>query len=127
MTQPSILPHPAATPTVPHAGGPVKPADRRASVRHACDLEVLSHSLEQSDALCWGATVQDVSEGGLGLRVCYPFKAGTRLTVEVHTAAGSPRTVAARVVHAQDLADGTWLVGCELTPRLSPDELAELL
>ncbi|MCI0463262.1 MAG: PilZ domain-containing protein [Gemmataceae bacterium] len=119
MTPPSVLARQTDT--------PITPLDRRASIRLVCDLEVLSRPLEPAGSICWGATVQDVSEGGLGLLVCYPFKAGTHLTVELRTRAGAPKTVQARVVHAQDLSDGTWRVGCELTSRLSPEELVELL
>jgi len=96
-------------------------------VRYACDLEVLSRPLEQPDAIFWGATVQTISEGGLGLLLCYPFKPGTHLAVELRNPAGIARTILARVVHAHDLTDGTWQVGCELTRRLSPNELAELV
>jgi hypothetical protein len=120
MTHPPTLAQSAAAAgTAPH--------ERRASVRQACDLEGLSHPLDQSDAICWGATVQDVSLGGLGLLVCYPFKPGTLLAVELRTARGAPRTVLARVVHAHDQADGSWVVGCEFSRRLSADELNELL
>jgi hypothetical protein len=119
MTPPSLLAR--------QADPPIIPFDRRASVRHACALEALSRPLEQPGPICWGATVQDVSEGGLGLLVCYPFKPGTPLTVELRTAAGAPKTVQARVIHAQDLSDGTWRVGCELTGRLTREELTELL
>ena len=98
--------------------------ERRAAVRHVSAREALSRPLEVPDALRWGAKVQDISRGGVGLLLCYPFKAGTTLAVDLGRAAG--RTVLARVVHAHDRADGTWLVGCEFAAPLSAEELAAL-
>jgi hypothetical protein len=101
--------------------------ERRASVRHVCAQEALSRPLELPDAISWGAKVQDISRGGLGLLLCYPFKAGTFLAVDLRGGDGGSRTVLLRVVHAADQADGTWLVGGELAAPLSDAELAALL
>jgi hypothetical protein len=101
--------------------------DRRASVRHVCDQEALSRPLELPDAISWGAKVHDVSRGGLGLLLCYPFKPGTFLAVDLRCGQAASRTVLVRVVHATDQADGTWSVGCEFAAPLSDAELAALL
>jgi hypothetical protein len=98
--------------------------DRRASVRRACTLEALSRPLELSDAIAWGATVQDISAGGVGLLICYPFKPGTFLAVDLVGGHEGSRTVLVRVVHVTDQSDGTWFVGCEFALPLSEEEVA---
>jgi hypothetical protein len=96
------------------------PYDRRAAVRHACQLEVLPSALEPPEAITWGAVVENLSRTGVGLRLCYPFKPGTHLAVELR-AGGVKRTFITRVVRASDLPDGAWLVGCEFTAPLDDD------
>ncbi len=117
MSKPSVLAEAKAAPRG------VRP-DRRASVRRACSLEALSRPLELSDAISWGATVQDISAGGVGLLICYPFKPGTFLAVDLSAGHGGSRTVLARVVHVTDQSDGTWFVGCEFALPLNEEEVA---
>jgi hypothetical protein len=96
--------------------------DRRTDERHAIGVEATSRQVEGDGSLYWGATVCDISRSGIGLNLCYPFRAGTYLAVDV-TLGGRPRTLQARVVHVQDLVDGTWHVGCEFLRPLSENEL----
>jgi hypothetical protein len=119
MSKPPVL---RALNTSPRLGQ----AERRASVRRACSLEALSRPLELPDTISWGATVQDVSAGGVGLLICYPFKPGTFLAVDLRIGHAHLRTLLVRVVHVSDLTDGTWSIGCEFAAPLSPGELAEL-
>ncbi len=105
---------------------PAVRAERRASVRHVCEQEVLSRPLEMPESICWGAKVQDISRGGLGLLVCYPFKPGTFLAIDLRTGEAPGRTLLARVVHVQDQADGSWFVGCEFAATLTEAELEAL-
>jgi hypothetical protein len=100
--------------------------DHRAAVRHACHLEALSRSLEPSDTITWGAIVENLSRAGLALRLCYPFKPGTFLAVELR-AGVVKRTLLARVVHVNDLKNGTWFLGCELAHPLAETDVALLL
>jgi hypothetical protein len=102
------------------------PVDRRASVRHVCDQEALSRPLENSDTISWGAKVQDISRGGVGLLLCYPFKPGTFLAIDLRLSQTATRTLLARVVHVKDQADGSWLVGCEFAAPLGKAELDAL-
>ncbi|HYT89229.1 MAG TPA: PilZ domain-containing protein [Gemmataceae bacterium] len=119
MANRPVLGEPAQAP------GTIK-LERRAFVRHACELEALSRAVELADSICWGATVQDVSAGGIGLQLCYPFKAGTFLAVEVRHESRT-QTFLVRVVHAADQADGSWFLGCEFAAPLTEAELADLL
>jgi hypothetical protein len=88
-------------------------------------VEAVSRSLEQPDAIFWGALVRDLSAGGVGLTLCYPFKPGTSLAIELVGARGIC-TLLARVVHVTDRCDGTWFLGCEFVNRLSDEEAASL-
>ncbi len=110
----------------PAAAPPPAMLDRRASVRHVCDHEALSRPLELPDAISWGAKIQDISRGGLRLLLCFPFKPGAFLAVDVHLGQAGSRTLLVRVVRAADQADGTWLVGCEFAAPLSEQELTAL-
>jgi hypothetical protein len=97
--------------------------ERRIADRHASKQEALTRQLQASGALSWGATVRDISASGIGLTLCYPFCAGTYLAVDVQEPGGGSRTFLTRVVHAQDLPDGTWHVGCEFVKSLSDSDL----
>lgn len=108
------------------AAPPPVMVERRASVRHVCDKEALSRPLELPDAISWGAKIQNISLGGLGLLLCYPFKPGTFLAVDLQVGQLASRTLLVRVVHVTDQADGTWSVGCEFAAPLNEEELAAL-
>jgi hypothetical protein len=117
-----------ATMNTPSAAAQPAPAatERRAAVRHACDLEALSRPLDPATVINWGTTHVDVSRGGVGLVLCFPFKLGTYLAVDLEHAKGV-RTLLVRVAHVTDRSDGTWLVGCEFARPLSADDLNALL
>jgi hypothetical protein len=87
--------------------------ERRASQRQRCHQEALTRLLDADRTLAWGATVRDISDAGIGLAVCFPFRAGAYLSVDVIQADGSVVSRLTRVVHAVDQRDGTWHVGCE--------------
>jgi hypothetical protein len=103
--------------------------ERRHNERHHCRLDATTHPLDAQDALAWGAFVRDISRTGVGLTICFPFRAGTYLAVDVH--GPNPQTPAvtmlSRVVHVRDQDDGTWHVGCEFIKPLSAQEFEELL
>jgi hypothetical protein len=66
-----------------------------------------------------------VSTGGMGLLLCYPFKLGACLAVEV-LGMCPPRALLVKVIHVTDQTDGTWLLGCEFEDPLSEAELEML-
>src|SRR5262245_50604931 len=111
----------AAAPASPPAKPPVT-TERRASVRTGCDLEALSRPLDPANVINWGTTVVDISHGGVGLILCYPFQLGTYLAVDLEQPEGV-RTLLVRVAHVLDRSDGTWLVGCEFARPLGPNDL----
>jgi len=114
----SALVHPVAAPTVADL-------EKRSSLRHMCSQEALARPLDLPSTICWGASVRDLSTGGIGLALCYPFKPGSYLAVDIQ-GPGQTRTVLVRVVHAVDKQDGNWHLGCEFVTPLSEDDLENL-
>ena len=101
--------------------------ERRASVRHAVNMEALSRPLDGQDTIWWGATVRDISGSGVGLTLCYPFRAGTYLAIDLQASGGSAKTLLTRVVHAVDQSDGTWHIGCEFVKPLTDSDVDLLI
>jgi hypothetical protein len=108
-------------------GAQIADAEKRAATRHLSAAEATSRPLDTGGAICWGGTIHDVSTGGLGLTLCYPFRPGTHLAIDLQTAHGQARTLLARVAHVRDQADGTWLLGCEFVKPLPAGDVASLL
>ena len=99
--------------------------ERRCAERYPSKLEATTRPLDAEVTLAWGATVRDISSSGIGMNLCYPFPAGTYLAVDLDLPQSETRvpSLLARVVHAHDLPDGTWHVGCEFVKPLSQSEL----
>jgi hypothetical protein len=103
--------------------------EQRHDPRHECALDATTRPLEAQDAFGWGASVRDISAKGIGLSLCYPFRAGTYLAVDLagkntHSASA---TILTRVVHAREQPDGSWHLGCEFVQPLTQLELETLL
>jgi PilZ domain len=103
--------------------GGLEAFERRSSVRHAVTLEALSRPLDAQDAIWWGATVRNLSNSGLALSVCFPFRPGTYLAVDLQGPSGGNHTFLTRVIYARDQVDGTWQVGCEFINRLTDSDM----
>ena len=97
--------------------------ERRAAHRRTGKGEALTRPLEAGDTIFWGATVRDISTSGIGLTLCFPFRAGTYLAIELQETGGAARSVLSRVVHALDQPDGTWHIGCEFVRPLTESDL----
>ena len=102
-------------------------AERRQSRRRACTPAATSYALEAAEAPAWGAVVHDISAGGVGLTLCFPFRPGTFLAVDVKRRDGTTRSLLARVVHVRDRVDGSWHLGCEFVKPLCADEVEALV
>jgi hypothetical protein len=114
-----------AAKTVDYVPPPV-PLEKRASVRHVCNVEAVSRPLESPDALSWGARVKNLSAGGISLKLCYQFKPGATLAVDLH-AQNRVGTLFVKVVHVSEQDDGTWLLGCEFATPLNDAQVKALL
>ena len=99
--------------------------EQRKTPRHESGVDTLSTNPD-NPGMSWGAKVRNVSTTGLGMRICYPFKPGTALEVRLQESRVS-RSLQVRVVHAIDLTDGNWLLGCEFTQPLTEEEVSQLL
>ena len=111
----------------PVRGAALIEAERRHHARHRCTVEATSHPLEAAESIAWGAVVRDISAGGVGLTLCFPFRPGTYLALDVKRKDGTSRSLLARVVHVRDQADGSWLLGCEFVKPLDETEIAEMV
>lgn len=100
-------------------------AEKRGCDRYACDQEAVTQALDAPATVSWGATVKNVSTGGMGVVLCFPFKPGTHLAVAIQ-AIEVRRTLLVRVVHVLDQADGTWFLGCEFVRQLQEEEVEEI-
>ena len=109
--QPSVAPQPLAAPAA---------SERRAFVRHFCDLGAVVDS--------WPARIENVSRGGLKVVIGRRFEVGTILKVEVAVAdQESFSTLLARVVRAAPESVGNWGLGCAFLQEISEEEVQGLL
>jgi hypothetical protein len=69
----------------------------------------------------WRGIVFSISAGGIGVTLPLPVERNVELDIEPWNLPGA-RPVRARIVHTTRL-ENIWLVGCELSCRLSKDEL----
>jgi hypothetical protein len=74
------------------------------------------------------ALVENISNTGLRLVLRRCYEPGRVLAVSWRHAHGvTQRTLLAHVIHARNVGDGTWSMGCRLAARVSDDEIVELL
>jgi PilZ domain len=99
--------------------------ERRGDDRQAVSLEATSQPVEGGGTVSWGAVVHDISTGGLGISLCYPFRPGTFLAVELQNLSGLSRTLMVRVLHVHDETDGRWRLGCGFVKPLSQSEMEQ--
>lgn len=97
--------------------------DRRGSERHLCSLEATTHLVEPGQTISWGAVINNISAGGLNLTLCYPFRLGTFLSIDLKSPNGMIRSFMARVIHVHDRTDGMWQLGCEFLRPLSDGDI----
>jgi len=94
--------------------------DRRVYPRYPSSLETSCQPI--GSGTCWKAQVRDVSLGGIGLVLSRHFKPGTLLQMVLESDDQS-RSVLARVVHARQQEDGSWLIGCSFSSELDNEDL----
>jgi hypothetical protein len=102
--------------------------ERRQGERQKCRLDATTHRPDSQDTLAWGATVNDISPTGIGLTLCFPFRAGTYLALDLQgpNLNKPATTVLSRVVHVRDQNDGSWHIGCEFVKALGTREFDAL-
>jgi hypothetical protein len=114
---------------IPVGAHPIAPdVEQRKDKRPCCSILVTTHSLEAPFSLTWGASVQDVSDTGIGLILCFPFRVGTHLGLELCGAGPDAPAVnvCARVDRVRDQQDSSWHVDCTFVEALSKREVESL-
>jgi hypothetical protein len=102
--------------------------NRRAYVRHPCDLDTACHPIAFQREMQWSGRVLNVSLGGVGLVINRRFEVGTLLAVELQCGSQAPSlTLLARVVHTKPGGAGSWVAGCSFLNPLSEDEVQAIL
>ena len=113
---PKTAPASASEPTPPPTSG----IERRAFVRHFCDLGAVVDS--------WPARIENVSRGGLKVVIGRRFEVGTILKVEIATAGEENFSMLlAQVVRAAPESVGNWGLGCAFLQEISEEEVQGLL
>lgn len=97
--------------------------ERRAWVRHICDFETTFKPVKSTTAP-QPARIRNVCRRGLGLQLGMAYDCGTILSVDLPAGDATPLcTFLACVVHVEEIAPGTWGLGCSFVTELSDDEL----
>jgi hypothetical protein len=101
-------------------------SERRASLRHPCDLESACQPLTAS-SIQWPGRIRNLSAGGIGINLARSFEPGTVLAIDIRSRDQRVETLTARVVHARLQDDGSWILGCAFANPLSEEDLKALL
>jgi hypothetical protein len=98
------------------------PEDRRAHPRLRTNLRTVCRPVGgDRQVTTW---IQDVSRGGIKLRLGEPFREGTMVQIDLPPiGAELPTTILACVMHANATAAGEWELGCNFSLELSDQEV----
>lgn len=101
------------------------PAERRSRVRHRSTRTGRCRPVQTPGAVApWPARIWDVSGGGVALILDRRFEAGTLLMIECPDDNGTATDrLLARVLHALELRDNRWFLGCRLMDELEEEEV----
>jgi hypothetical protein len=116
------------TPMTAQSASSAQPRERRVSVRFDSNAKGSCQTLSVHREMAWEATVRNISCEGIGLLLGRRFEPGALLAIELtESSEGRQLLLLARVAHATQQPEGSWLVGCTLMNPLSEDEIANLL
>src|SRR5437870_5273707 len=104
--------------------------DRRAAVRYSCTLKSLCQTkTARPEDFWWWGKIQDISSGGIALRIRRQFEVGTLLVIEPLSGLEAHQPLLVRVIRAAKQARGGWLLGCEFAgqPADHSGDIAQLL
>jgi len=103
-------------------------ANQRATIRYHCAPATPGQVQLSDDHEYQRGWVQDLCTGGIGLLLTRPIVPNTKLIIYLKSVDGQHSfNLDARVVHSTQQPSGDWLIGCELSIRLSEDDLDRLL
>ena len=108
------------------AAAPPEGAERRHEPRIDCPARpTLRFAVRPDPRLCWGYAA-NISAGGVGFLAVEPVGPGAEL--ELYVLEGPPSCLrVVRVTHCAPSGTGSWLVGCQVSPPFSGEEIACLL
>jgi hypothetical protein len=112
----------ALPPITPQTTSPIPSPtiERRANVRHFCDIGALVDS--------WPAKIHDISRGGVKIIIPRRFEIGAVLKLEVPILGEeNPYMLLARVVRIVPETGGSWCLGCAFLQEIPEEELQGLL
>jgi hypothetical protein len=102
-------------------------AEARVYERHSCQVRA-SCQPAAANEMRWEAIIEDVSQGGVCLRLRRRFEPRSGLAIELPGIDGhDAETVYAKVVRVTSAGDGTYLLGCKFMSELSEEELHRLV
>jgi hypothetical protein len=102
-------------------------ADCRVYQRHACQVPALCQPAAANE-MRWEAIIEDISKGGVRLRLPRRFEPRSGLAIEMPGSDGhDPATVYVKVVHVRRNEDGSHVLGCKFMSELSDEEVERLL
>lgn len=102
--------------------------ERRGLARSPCQLEAVCDRVIGVTPVSYQAVIEELSTGGIALRMTDCFDPGTVLSIRLATATDKVAfTKLGRVVHVQAESSGAWLLGVALLQPLRPEEVHWLL
>jgi hypothetical protein len=102
--------------------------NRRATVRYRCAPATVGKVFSADDHEFQRAWILDLSLTGIGMQLPRSLDLGQLVIVSVRDNENKKtHELPARVMRCERLLQGDWLVGCELTTPLSPEELEYFL
>jgi len=101
---------------------------RRTEPRYQCGPATAGRVVGRAGGGTRSVWVLNLSAGGAGLLCDQALEDNTLLLVQIRSAARDRcYELPARVVHCTRQINGDWMVGCEFSEKLGPDDLEALL
>jgi hypothetical protein len=102
--------------------------ERRSAIRHPVHIETqcMLIALVKSDP--WLVLIRDISSTGIGFEFPYPLATGTFVMLDLPRCSrhDTQKLVRAQVVSAREQEDGSYVIGCLMTARLTEEQVQRL-
>lgn len=113
----------AAKKSLLHGRRQIVEPERRAAVRFSCFAMALGEYAAGETTHFFEARILDLSVKGVGLRVRQKIEKGVKVALTLEHAIGIFQCArSAKVIHSRRDGD-FWIIGCEFSVRLTPQEL----
>ena len=98
-------------------------AERRQAPRYPASRVSSCNIIRLPETEPMPAILKDISVGGIGLICPGDVEKGTFLAVTLINSKSDSKTLRALVVHSSMITRESWMVGCVLSQKLTPEEL----